>query len=96
MMVCLMTTRRQTALLAFISLLVRQGSSFTISSSAARTTQQSQHVSKLTCRFPTQLALAAEAAKADDESLSNEALKAQLSKYLLKRKEVNADEAAQK
>jgi hypothetical protein len=32
----------------------------------------------------------------EDESLSNEALKAQLSKYLLKRKEVNADEAAQK
>lgn len=93
-MVC-ETSRRQTALvsLAFISLLV-QASSFTISSSGslAVTTQQS-HISTLPCRFPTQLALAAQA---DDESLSNEALKAQLNQYLLKRKELNADEAAQK
>jgi hypothetical protein len=95
MMVC-MTTRRQTALLllAFLSLLA-QVSSFTISSIGSLATTGQSHVSTLPCRFPTQLALAA-AAKADDESLSNEALKAELSKYLLKRKEENADEAAQK
>jgi hypothetical protein len=95
MMVC-MTTRRKTALLvlAFISLLA-QGSSFTISALGSLSTTRKSHVSTLPCRFPTQLALAA-AAKADDESLSNEALKAELSKYLLKRKEENADEAAQK
>jgi hypothetical protein len=94
MTVC-MTPRRQTALLllAFISLLV-QGDSFTISSVGSRSaTTQQPHVSTLPCKFPSQLALAAEA---DDESLSNEALKTELSRYLLKRKEVNADEAAQK